>query len=404
MYNKVIKTWTEIYNEKKKYVWTSDISKSVSHNINPRCAPNPEKRYQDSYYVCRPYAVAYELTDPKQHAMINGLIGQNIFAVSDMDQDKPYEFIPKINIFGVEIDLFKNIFSIPMQDKLIDPLIRRWLNDIAKKEIKHEDIMNNLDIHQMTSSQPAISWKYKYPDAHSLLKAKMKIHICVKPEFLFWTFHKLLLNCNLFIDLYTSLKMNSNFVSTGYLGEYLDIYPNTGKNTNTYVSEGNVYKKEQIFDPDFVIYPRTTNNSEQNRSNVREIIKILLELFPDNLNIASKKYPRFNFKINDCVYVGFGEGFDKAEKIGLDETFTEPLEYKAIECNADEENECMGYNKMSKLVSATQLCTYDDDKKCTMNPIMSKHKLVFKETPIELLVEGKQLNSVENIYDYLQPQ
>ena len=186
-----------------------------------------------------------------------------------------------------------------------------------------------------------------------------------------------------------------------HIEEYTDMYPNLPRNKNTYLLNEKEYKREQIFEADFVIYPWMTNDSESNRSNVREIIKVLLELFPDEINIASNKYPRFNFKINNCIYIGFGEGIDK-QKVGDGTRFTEPLEYKTIQCEAKEKDECLGLNHMSKYASATQLCTYDDDKQqCMINPIMSKHKLVFIQTPEELVVDGKQLNSIANIYEFV---
>jgi len=406
LYKKKVKSWNEIYNENTKFMWTFDISKStVSYQKWHECTPG----IKSNYYICRPITVVYELTctDEKMKNLIDIPIESNVFKVLDMNPNQPYVFVPIIDMFGVHVNLFENIFSDPVQDKLIDPIITQWLTSIAKKEIRDENILSKLDIQPVRSGQPAIYWHN--PDKYCILIPKIKIHICVKREFLFWTFHKLLSNYNRFVEIdangslkskYSTLKMIANFVGTGYLEEYMDRYPNIGKNTNNYELGGKVYKIEQIFEASFVMYPCMTYNSYENRSNVREIIKILLELFPDNLDIGSNKYPRFNFKINNCIYIGFGEGNDK-EDVSEDKTFTEPLEYKAIDCNADEENECMGYNKTSKYASATQLCTYDDDKKCTVNPIMSKHKLVFKETPIELLVDGKQLNSVENIYDYI---
>ena len=100
---------------------------------------------------------------------------------------EPYEFKPIIDIYGVEIKIFENIFSVLIQNILIDELILQWLKNIAKNPSL---VRYNPHIYQLRLRQPAIMWFD--PD----MDAKMKIHICVKPEFLFWTFHKLLLMIN----------------------------------------------------------------------------------------------------------------------------------------------------------------------------------------------------------------
>jgi hypothetical protein len=44
---------------------------------------------------------------------------------------------------------------------------------------------------------------------------------------------------------------------------------------------------------------------------VQELIQILLELFPDNLNISSGLFPRYSFRINNSLYFSIGDTSEK---------------------------------------------------------------------------------------------
>ena len=119
------------------------------------------------------------------------------------------------------------------------------------------------------------------------------------------------------------------------------------------------------------------------------------------MGIGSGKYPRFNFKVNDNVYFGIGDGGKKEYMSNI--VYTEPTDYNSVKCyEAKEENKCLDNNTNSKILSNMDLCTYNKEtNKCEENKIFSKYRLVYKETPQALLCEGKELNSIENIYDYI---
>jgi len=46
----------------------------------------------------------------------------------------------------------------------------------------------------------------------------------------------------------------------------------------------------------------------------KNLVKLLLELFPDKLNISSKKFSRFTFKLNNNIYLCIGDATNKINK------------------------------------------------------------------------------------------
>ena len=59
-------------------------------------------------------------TDENIKNLKDNVLEKNAFQVLDMKPDKPYEFKPIIDIYGVEIKIFENIFSILIQKELMD--------------------------------------------------------------------------------------------------------------------------------------------------------------------------------------------------------------------------------------------------------------------------------------------
>jgi len=405
-----VKSWGEIAGDNNNYVWTYDISKSAVFLL-----PRFKNKFRDdtySYYWYRQYTMVYTMpVGDVSRSQIQGIVrSQNHFEPKHMDPDEPYTFEPIIDIFGAKIELFKNIFSIPIQRDLIDPIILEWMRKIVEPINERRGTKMKITPYPLNTNQPAIKFVDNDND-RPMIKSDIKIHICVKTEYVFWTFHKLLSNIERFItgnkSIISDVKLLASFANNNYLGEYIDIWPNPlNDNKNTYVFDEKEYKKEQTFEASFAFYPYMIQNSDANRKTVQEIIRILLDLFPDSLgNIASNQYPRFNFKINNCIYIAFGDG-DQKEKYGEMGTFAQPIEYRNINCEeTKEEDSCMGFNRLSTHTSMTKLCIYDEDG-CKENNILSKHKLVFQNTPEFLLVKDDDgndlhLNSVENIYKYI---
>lgn len=78
------------------------------------------------------------------------------------------------------------------------------------------------------------------------------------------------------------------------------------------------------------------------------------------------------------------------------------MEYAETICETNKRKTCSKKNKNSAGLSNMKLCRYDrKNKVCQENKILSKYKLVYVETPPELLLSGIELNSIENIYRFI---
>lgn len=180
-----------------------------------------------------------------------------------------------------------------------------------------------------------------------------------------------------------------------------DIYraPILYKKRNDYMYDGKSYLFEHVFTPTLVCYvpdDRTKN-----------VLDILLRLFSDadpsfDRFRMPNYYPRFNVKINNMIYIGIGEGYDKmhfggktnpcsddkgrlvCRKVDPEENpYTIPIEYKAIQDQCDTINTkevCDDVNRLPHIVSHSTLCKWKDDT-CQVNPIFSPNLLVSKKDP-----------------------
>lgn len=421
--------WDDIVTDEKNFIWTHDISKPCYKLEQPINVTDLNLKYEPNRRLV--YAYFIEGTDTNIKI---------IDALEEMTQidtpglgDIPYKYEPIIPIFGVPINLFTNLFSEKMHEYFIDKIILKWMktryggidpktNSFIYMPTKDAWINKQISYISNAITQPAIKYNSKgrnFP---------VKIHICVKLEYLFWTLDKLLSNLSAFIDKRTfridKIKIIDRFANYNYYEEFISDYPSReqinesvsgdgltykieepgdGQTIETMYKIEKMYKRETIHEANIVIYPAMypaiyPTDPATNQQNISSIIKILLALFPNQLNISSKKFPRFNFKVNDNIYVGFGDGDDK-EQIISDIPYDQPIEYK-IECEETDEKECLGKNNVSRILTNHELCVIED-MKCKTNNVLSRQKLVYRTTPKELVINGKQLNSIENIYEFL---
>jgi len=414
VYEKKYLYWDNIISDQKNFIWTYDASKACIKK--PGAAYDPYRRYTYAYYI-----------KSEESKRIDSLEQITILQTPKIEQNNPYSYLPIVPIFGININLFNNWFSKKMYEHFIDKLMLKWMKTRYNVPTKSESINRLITYYVNTGiKQPGI--RYLNPikmgiNGALLVPSLVKIHICVKLEYLFWTIEKLLTNLDLFIciderggtDLpFDALKILDEFINYTYFEEFISDFPAL-KYVGQSLSDKFTYKHkinnkeydmrmETVNEANIVIYPAIyAAKSELNRNNVRKIVETLLVLFPNELNISSKKYPRFNFRINDNIYIGFGNG-DHKEKI-LDPVynnlFDQPIEYDEIKCeNIQQDEKCSDKNVMSKFASNHELCVVTDDK-CVTNNILSKYKLVFKKTPAELVVDGQELNSVQNIYNFI---
>ena len=420
-YCTIIRQWSRIsqYNT-DYYVWSYDISSSLFPKYNEE-----KDVTKHLYYDRRQYTKAYRVDANKIDSDILRDIVEQKFGPSCAKIDSPYKYTPTINLFGVDVSIFNNFFNARFYKDIIDPMMMSWMDSVIGTSLEMLMAEHKIIIKMNMTSQPAIFNLAKFSSRPN--SGIFKIHLTVRDKYIFWTVHKLILNLGKFLDekgilRILKFKIIMNVVNFNYAEEYVDEYPsdlylkgyNVAENGLTYTYNENEYIRESIFEANIVIYPlifdevigeenieKNRETRERNRANIRETIKILVELFPDSLqDVGSKKYPRFNFRVNNIVYCAFGNGDDK-ENIA-DDIYTQPTEYKKVKCNTTNDgNTCLMNNANSKILSNTELCTYSKDGICKEKNILSKYKLVYKKTPSALVIDDKQLDSITNIYEYI---
>ena len=252
----------------------------------------------------------------------------------DIPFTKSYKFIIIIN--DKKISIFNNAFSMPFQ-RIIHLSVINWMNSIIKNDI-FKTTSNRLN-------QPGIAINYKLFNTLTIFKESMKcreldtsnqeliptniykIHINIKLKHLFWVIRKIIDYSEKFIDekpLFTSFKIHLDFWNFTIL-------------------------HRDYSSPNICFYQYQDTDPEITKIQFQKLIKVLLELFPDNLHISSKIYSKFSIKINNNIYLCIGEG---SEKINKSDDYTIPLEYqRMIDTCKEDKSKCNKFNKITKKIS-----------------------------------------------------
>jgi hypothetical protein len=157
-----------------------------------------------------------------------------------------------------------------------------------------------------------------------LLINDYKIHINIKLKYLFWVIQKIIDNSSKF-ELFSHFKIHLNFWN----------YKILNKKSPNIVFYNLFYKS-----PNIVFYSYKDEKPEITKKCFINLVKLLLELFLDKLNISSKKFSRFTFKLNNNIYLCIG---DCTDKINKSSDYTIPLEYQQIKDNNQ-------YDKYKKII------------------------------------------------------
>ena len=127
------------------------------------------------------------------------------------------------------------------------------------------------------------------------------------------------------------------------------------------------------------------------------LINILKELFPDNLDLSSNLFPRFNFRISNCIYFAIG---DSGQKFKNPQNYTHPSDYNPEECISYDISRCSYENKKNKLISNHELCKIDDEI-CTKNNVNQYKLLNSKDFNNKTTKEIYSMINQTDIYDKL---
>jgi len=288
------------------------------------------------------------------------------FDINFSEKNKEYIFYQKI--LNKEFNIFNSIVSLPFSN-IIHLTIIKWLNNNIKMGTIFRTFSNNLE-------QPGIAINYKLCNSlqqhirkESIYKSldttniilplsnTYKIHINIKLKYLFFVINKILNNSKKFIingkPLFSFLKIHTDFYNFTILRE-----------------ENSILNDEKIlYYPNIVFYQYEDTDQEITKLCFQKLVKVLLKLFPDNLQISSKIYSKYSLRLNDNIYLQTG---DAIAKIKQSDEYTIPVEYKKIL-----ESCSLKKNKLVKKLSNHILCKYVD-KKWIPNDLNSINYLVKK--------------------------
>lgn len=188
----------------------------------------------------------------------------------------------------------------------------------------------------------------------------------------------------------------------------------------SYTYGGKLYESELLFDPIIVFYTKNIDHA-------KHLITQLLLLFPDSTTrhmVFPHHYPRFNFKINNMIYIGVGESTIKYKTIddacmigdtspgmcnphiecsGTEQTkYIIPDEYKMIkrQCHtASTKDTCQSRNDVPMYVSNHELCKWDENKCVPNDSIYTPNLLLDYQAG-----EGNMhpITSIEHLYERLE--
>jgi hypothetical protein len=307
---------------------------------------NDEKN--PSFWPCRYYLILYSLPDD---------LNDKFFTNFDVKIPEfflnSYDFTLKATLFNTELNLFNSIYSLKIK-KAILQYILNWINPKINKEIIYlSSVCGNGQFQiYVRNNKSTISNTDK----------DFKVHMNIKLEKYFWVLQTLIENYDCFIDLISSFKIDIDFPMFTILNQFY--------NRSTFES------KEEEQPINIAFYP--LKDSKFDKSNIQEnvckLINKLKELFPEDLNLSSNLFPRFNFRISDCIYFAVGDSGDKFDN---PDKYTAPSDYIEIQNNCEkmDKNDCELTNKKTKKISNHELCTYNETEKCKINDIKQHHLL-----------------------------
>jgi hypothetical protein len=125
---------------------------------------------------------------------------------------------------------------------------------------------------------------------------------------------------------------------------------------------------------------------------IRHLINTLIKLFPDNLNINSDLFPRFNLRITKNIFLGIGHG-DHKDKV-FNNQFDNLKDFKEVSCdtflNQLSCDKCS--NEISKTITDRDLCKWNTHtKKCESSKYYSFNLLTYKD----------KFRTIQEIEDYI---
>ena len=357
----------QVSNNDSSFMWVLDVDTVY---LNDTCKQNP------TFWPCRYYLILYSL--PRSNLYYTKLFNKNFNIIIPESFPNANDFTLKANLFNTDLNLFNSIYSFKIKEAIL-PYILDWIKSkIIGKQINLLPICR-IDQYQIYFRNRLIN------DTDN----NFKVHMNIKLEKYFWVLQTLIENYDCFSDLISSFKIDIDFPNFTILNQF--------NNKAEYDS------KEEEQPINIAFYPlKDSNFNESNiQQNVYKLINKLKELFPENLNLSSNLFPRFNFRISDCIYFAVG---DSGDKFCNPAKYTAPYDYieQQNKCEEMDKNNCILTNINTKKISNHELCTYDDiSEKCKKNDIKQHYFLNLKIFERKNTKEIYAMVGQSDIYDKL---
>jgi hypothetical protein len=364
-----IRTFVQIemkYPFEKTLFWTDDNEKSIEKYYNPdklNCNIKilkdiSNEDYSKNYYLfnCNLYRRGYKINFDTEDNLICFIknVKSNV-ETPIFNELIPYSFLYYVKILEKNFNSFNVFFSYHLQYKIINSIIL-WCDDLFKKYNKESYFSFVENIADRTNFFSQITLN-TYDDSSDY---PMKLHMCVKDEYIFWVVENLCKNFNKLNLL--GLKTFKFFTpSNNKYKRHADFFPNHRKceRLDSYLFEKKEYKRELLQSPNIVFYL----SKYIVLSNINKLINELKCLFPDNLDI-SNGFPRFNIRLTKNIFFSIGgNNNDKFDRRLLKKENI-PSEYKYILDNYDKVdiNECKRLNEYSKNLSDHDILILNEGK------------------------------------------
>jgi glycerol-3-phosphate cytidylyltransferase-like family protein len=330
-----------IVRDTENIIWSLDINTVYTSNLS------------NKYFMERFKFISYSIKNTdcniNNHFIINSI---------PLDIDTLINFTLYGTIFNKSINLFNSIYSDIIMKKIYNKILEwctlliLFTDGINNFYINSENSIINNQIFFINKKSESII--YNNPDNN------FKVHMNVRLESIFYVLHVLLSNNERFKNILHQFKIDVSFCGFNITNQF------TNRESCCNSVRNNYYVEEEQ-PVNFVFYPIKDNtfNSTGIQTNVRDIINLLKELFPDHLNITSNLFPRFNFRITECIYFAIGDSYDK---FNYPLKYVAPTNYNTIRENATtyDKETCEYYNTLTKKITNHKLLKYNvETNTCT---------------------------------------
>lgn len=290
--------------------------------------------------------------------------------INDIPDDVPYYFSMYGIFFGQVIDLFNCIYSYSIINKVCYKIIEWLIPKTHALQIEPTSTIPKfyLNIHHISRHQ---IYFYNLEFRTIPIDINFKVHMNIKLEYLFYILNILLDNYILLKPYLQQFKIDIDFS----LYRLCNQYSNRAEFMYKMKQDGSGIINEEEQPINIAFYPRRDdefnphNESNNVQRNVREIINILIDLFPNDSELSSNLFPRMNFKLTDCIYFAIG---DSGEKFNHPENYMAPLDY-IVPDELKEET-----NRKTKILSNHILYEYNDQTNEWIDLPVTQYQLLNK--------------------------